>query len=87
MPLPFGGRYSPQFLADLKKLDPPVQQRILDGIQKKLLANPLNYSKKLVGKTGPGRWRFRVGDYRIRFDIEGRPLFFYRVRHRREIYE
>lgn len=83
----FEGRYSQQFLNDLKKLDAPFQRRIVDAIEKKLLRDPFQYGKKLVGKQGPGRWRFRVGDYRIRFDIEGRILLFYRVRHRREIYE
>ena len=87
MPPPCEVRYSSQFLADLKKLDPPVQRRILDAIEIKLLDDPFRYSKKLVGKAGPGCRRFRVGDYRIRFDIEGRALLFYRVRHRREIYE
>jgi len=87
MPPPCEVRYSSQFLADLKKLDPPVQRRILDAIEIKLLDDPFRYSKKLVGKMGPGCRRFRVGDYRIRFDIEGRALLFYRVRHRREIYE
>ena len=84
---PFEGRYSSQFFADLKKLDPALQRRVLDAIETKLLEDPFKHSKKLVGKTGPGRWRFRVGNYRIRFDIEGRTLLFYRVRHRREIYE
>ena len=83
----FQGRYGYQFLADLKKLDPPAQQRILEAIQSKLLADPFKHGKKLVGKRGPGGWRFRAGDYRIRFDIEGQSLLFYRVRHRREIYE
>lgn len=87
MSAPFKGRYSSQFLADLKKLDPPVQRRIVGAIQTKLLADPFKHGKKLLAKTGPGRWRFRVGDFRIRFDIEGRILLFYRVRHRREIYE
>ena len=87
MARPFEGRYSSQFFADLKKLDPALQRRILDAIETKLLEDPFKHSKKLVGKTGPGRWRFRVGNYRIRFDIEGRRLLFYRVRHRREIYE
>jgi len=83
----FEGRYSHQFIADLQKLDPPVQRRIQEAIATKLLTDPFKYGKKLVGKTGPGHWRFRVGDYRIRFDIEGRVLLFYRVCHRREIYE
>ncbi len=87
MPARFEARYSQPFLSDLQKLDPPIQRRILEAIETKLLVDPFKYSKKLIGKTGPGRWRFRVGDYRIRLDIEGRVLLFYRVRHRREIYE
>jgi mRNA interferase RelE/StbE len=83
----FEGRYSQQFLSDLRRLEPPVQRRVVAAIESKLLSDPFKYGRKLVGKKGPGRWRFRVGDYRIRFDIEGRTLFFYRVRHRREIYE
>jgi mRNA interferase RelE/StbE len=84
---PFEGRYSRQFVADLKRLDHPIQARVVDAIGTKLLPDPFRHGKNLAGKVGPGRWRFRVGDYRVRFDIEGRMLFFYRVRHRREIYE
>ncbi len=87
MPAAFQARYSRQFLDDLKKFDPSVQRRILEAIETKLLVDPFKNSKKLVGKIGPGRWGFRVGDYRIRFDIEGRTPLFYRGRHRREIYE
>ena len=87
MRLTFEATYSHQFFSDLRKLDPPVQRRILEAIETKLLIDPFKYGKKLVGKMGPGRWRFRVGDYRIRFDIEDGVLLFYRVRHRREVYE
>jgi mRNA interferase RelE/StbE len=83
----FQGQYSQQFLHDLKKLDARTQRRIVDAVETKLLKDPFHYGKKLVGQKGPGHWRFRVGDYRIRFDIEGRTMHFYRVRHRREIYE
>ena len=83
----FEARYTHQFATDLQKLEPSVQERILRAIQTKLLADPFQYSRKLAGKSGPGRCRFRVGDYRIRFDMEGRLLLLYRVRHRREVYE
>ena len=83
----FEARYSQQFLRDLKKFNPPLQRRILRAVETKLLTDPWKHGKKLAGKIGPGGWRFRVGDYRIRFDVEGSVLFFYRVRHRREIYE
>ena len=83
----FEARYAHTFATDLRKLEPSVRERILRAIQTKLLEDPFQYSRKLSGKSGPGSWRFRVGDYRIRFDIEGRLLLFYRVRHRREVYE
>ena len=83
----FQAKYARHFLADLRKLEPAIQSRILAAIERKLLVDPFRHGKKLVAKTRPGRWRFRVGDYRVRFDIEGRVLIFYRVGHRREIYE
>ena len=82
----FEATYTHQFLADLSKLGPVIQGRILEAIETKLLTEPFQHARKLVNEKGPGVWRFRVGDYRMRFDIEGRRLIFYRVRHRREIY-
>ena len=87
MPGLIEGRYTRQFLTDLKKLERSDQQRVLKSIENKLLKAPFKFGRKPVAKKGPGRWRFRVGNYRVRFDIEGRALFFYRVRHRRAIYE
>lgn len=87
MPARFEARYTHQFLSDLRKFDSPVRLRILEAIESKLLVDPFKHGKKLVGKIGPGRWRFRVGDYRLRFDIEGSVLLLYRVRHRRQVYE
>jgi mRNA interferase RelE/StbE len=87
MAAPFEARYTRAFLTDLQKLEPSLQGRIVRALETKLLQDPFGHGRKLVGKTGPGQWRFRVGDYRIRFDIEGQSLIFYRVRHRREIYE
>ena len=55
-------------MADLKKLEASVQGRILRAIETKLLPDPFRHGRKLTGKSGPGRWRYRVGDYRIRFD-------------------
>ena len=87
MPTLFEGRYTHQFHTDLKKLEASDQRRVLKSIENKLLKDPFKFGRKPVAKKGPGRWRFRVGNYRVRFDIEGRALFFYRIRHRREIYE
>jgi mRNA interferase RelE/StbE len=34
-----------------------------------------------------GEYRFRIGDYRVIFDIEGNEIVVLRVGHRREIYK
>jgi mRNA interferase RelE/StbE len=36
--------------------------------------------------TDLGSYRFRIGDYRVIFDVEGANLIVLRVGHRREIY-
>jgi len=33
-----------------------------------------------------GTYRFRIGDYRVIFDIEGKDIVALRVGHRRDIY-
>jgi mRNA interferase RelE/StbE len=81
----YEARFSPKFISDLEKLDPPTRHRILDAIQGKLLRNPFPHAKTLKGRKELGQWRFRVGDYRVRFDLVGRQLILHRVRHRREV--
>jgi mRNA interferase RelE/StbE len=70
---------------DIEKLDLVTKKRI--GERLKLFSvNPLNYAKKL---TNPkiGSYRFRIGDFRIIFDIEGESIVILRVGHRSSIYK
>jgi mRNA interferase RelE/StbE len=48
--------------------------------------NPLQYAERL---TDPelGGYRFRIGDYRIIFDVEGNDIIVLRASHRKEIYK
>jgi len=48
--------------------------------------NPLQYAESL---TDPelGSYRFRIGDYRVIFDIESNDIVVLRVGHRKEIYK
>lgn len=76
----------------------PQAQKDLDGFSGKLLSRfediilglydeprPYN-SKKLKG--GGSRWRIKVGDYRILYEVddESRLVKIYRIAHRREVY-
>lgn len=69
---------------DIKKLDPSTKIHIGKSLLR-LQENPIGHSEKL---TDPkiGAYRFRIGDYRVIFDIEGKDIVILRVGHRKEIY-
>lgn len=69
---------------DIQKLDEVTKKRL----GKKLLIyaqEPLTYAKKLTNSS-LGTYRFRIGDYRIIFDLDRVNIVVLRVRHRREVY-
>ncbi|MBI4826088.1 MAG: type II toxin-antitoxin system RelE/ParE family toxin [Nitrospirae bacterium] len=70
---------------DIKKFDPSIKLHIGKAILK-LQNNPFEHSEKL---TDPkiGTYRFRIGDYRVIFDIQGKDIVILRVGHRKEIYK
>jgi len=48
--------------------------------------DPLRHAEKLT-QSKLGSYRFRIGDYRVVFDLEGDEIIVLRVGHRREIYK
>ncbi|MEV0132939.1 type II toxin-antitoxin system RelE/ParE family toxin [Dactylosporangium sp. NPDC050688] len=71
---------------ELRKLDRPVQKKIVAAIES-LAADPRPQSAtQLVGETE--YWRLRVGDYRIIYTfVEDRLIItVVRMAHRREVY-
>jgi mRNA interferase RelE/StbE len=68
----------------VQKLSEPDKLRIKNGLEK-LLENPRLFAVKLIDKM-LGQYRYRVGDYRVIFDIEGDHIIILRIGHRREIY-
>jgi mRNA interferase RelE/StbE len=69
---------------DILALDAVARKRL----GKKLMAlseDPVKLSKKLVN-SDLGSYRYRVGDYRVVFDLSGHTIQILRVGHRREIY-
>ena len=84
-------RYTSHALKDLELFDKKVTKRILDKLDWFVAqTQPLSFAKKL-SNSDLGTYRFRVGDYRILFDIEeitGKVyvLMVLRVKHRKEAY-
>lgn len=48
--------------------------------------NPLKFAENLTNSE-LGEYRFRVGDYRIIFDVEGKNIVVLSIGHRKEIYK
>jgi mRNA interferase RelE/StbE len=77
--------YTHRAIRDIDALELKVKQRI----GKTLLryeSDPLKYAEPLK-QSELGSYRFRIGDYRVIFDLEGVQIVVLRVGHRREIYK
>ena len=76
--------YTRRALKDIQSLDIKVKRRIAKALLR-YTENPLDYAQKLLDEK-LGSYRFRIGDYRVIFDIEDDELIILRVGHRKEIY-
>ena len=79
----YGLVYTSRAEKDLRKLGEAVKR-----IGKALLQYkeaPLKYAERLT-HTKLGTYRFRIGDYRVVFDIKGDGIVVLRAGHRKEIY-
>jgi len=70
---------------DIDRLDSVIQKRVAKKLVY-LKLDPINFSKSLIDFE-QGQYRFRVGDFRICFDIDGNKIVVNRIRHRREVYK
>jgi mRNA interferase RelE/StbE len=82
--------FDPAALKELKKLDGPVEKRILKFLRERVekLDDPRQIGASLQG-TLSGFWKYRVGDYRLICSLENDRLvvLVLRVGHRREVYK
>lgn len=82
--------FDPAALDDLKKLDRPIQQRLLGFLRQRVavLDDPRAIGEALAGSRLGNYWKYRVGDWRIVCDIQDRRIVVrvLRVGNRREVY-
>ena len=76
--------YTQRAERDIARLDSKTKERIGKTLLR-YQEEPLRYAEKLSDPI-LGGYRFRIGDYRVIFDIEGNEIVVLRVGHRREIY-
>ncbi len=69
---------------DIQKLPPEIKKRIGKALLR-YEQDPHKYAETLRDSK-LGTYRFRIGDYRVIFDLEGSEVVVLRVGHRRDIY-
>ena len=74
--------YTKSAYKDIQKLDRVVKKRVKKAIEKNIIAS-LDIARQLTD-PGIGDYRWRLGNYRIIFDIHEKTVVVLRVRHRRE---
>ena len=77
--------YTKRAVRDIKKLDNTIKKRV-GTVLLKYKENPLDFAEALKN-SDLGTYRFRIGDYRVIFDIARNDVVVLRVGHRREIYK
>jgi mRNA interferase RelE/StbE len=88
--LAYSVEFDPAALKDLKKLDRPIQQRLVGFLRTRVatLTDPRSIGEALAGATLGNYWKYRVGDWRIICDIQDTRIVVrvLRIGNRREVY-
>lgn len=77
--------YTQRSRKDIEQLDPKIKSRIGKTLRR-YEHNPLHYAKRLT-RSELGSYRFRMGDYRVIFDLVDADIVILRVGHRSKIYK
>lgn len=78
--------FKPQAVRDLKKLPKNIQKRIIKKLDFYASSeNPLAFADHLIHHD-IGEYRFRIGDYRVIFDLENEQIIILTLGHRKEVY-
>lgn len=82
----FDYQFTKTSLRRFKKQPRDVQIRIIEKLDYFCSQdNPLDFAEPLT-HSSLGQYRFRIGDYRVSFDVEGEILVIHDVDHRKDIY-
>ena len=80
---PYSLLFTDRFVKDFEKLSRENQKRVRRALDA-LCADP--YQGRKLKAVDVGRYRWRVGALRIRYDVEGRTIQLLRVTKREDIY-
>ena len=82
--------FDPAAFAELERLDPPIQRRILRYLRERVAKaeDPKSFARPLRAEK-VGLWRYRVGAYRVVCAIEEKQarVRMLRIGDRRDVYD
>ncbi len=79
--------YKKPAVKSIQKLTPQVKKRLKRKLEFFMNQDdPLQYAKALT-KPADAQYRFRVGNYRVLFDVEGDKIVVLLVQHRKDVYK
>jgi mRNA interferase RelE/StbE len=80
---------TPEAQTDIKRLDPPLQTRILNRTEWIGQNAELLRHQALQGEEWSGCFKYRIGDYRLIYQLDWptKKLTILKVGHRREVYK
>ena len=84
---------TPSFERELKKAVSKNRKllAVFENVVVTLSIDPFNSKKehniKKLADVDYGKWRLRLGDYRIRYDIGGSKVILHSIRNRRDAYK
>ncbi len=80
-------RYKKQAVKDIQKLPPHIKKRLKTKLDFFIAqTNPLQFAKALT-KPADAQYRFRIGNYRVLFDVQGSEIVVLHVQHRKDVYQ
>lgn len=83
----FTWEFTSEATRDFKKLAPEIQKRIVKKLDYFASSGiPLKFAERLVDYE-IGEYRFRIGDYRVIFDMEEETIVVLTLGHRKDIYK
>ena len=82
----FSLKYTKRAQKDIQQLDKIAKRRLAESLDR-FRRDPLLYAVKLTKSGVEGEYRFRVGNYRVLFNLNDTELVIMRVAHRSEVYK
>lgn len=78
--------YSKSAIIDLQLLPRDIQKRIAQKMKFYAgVENPLRFSEHLTDHKD-AQFRFRIGEYRLKFDVVDNIIFILKIKHRKDVY-